>query len=461
MKKTNKFLLIALIVLTLSMSTVLVGCPKSPEPTIWKVTFNYNYTGAPAAAVVDVKDGETVAVPTPAPERGAGYTFKGWFTDSACTAAFVFTTAITADRTLYAGWINPNATVWKVTFNLAYAGAPPVTVVNVEDGETVAAPSPAPERGAGYTFKGWFTTAAAATAFVFSTPITADIALYAGWESDVAPWKVTFNYNYTGAPDPNIVDVVDGATVPRPAVPARPAQGGNEYDFTGWFTTAAGGTVFNFTTPIKADTTLYAGWKLAEIFEPDPEIAQINFASSVTALEGTWKLGKVYTNTGAGTGDGRSISNAVADAITLEIELQLNPWKLVDGIAYIHNQVYDVNGVMTFGLPAINAELAEDDIESYDGLASWEDFSLGEVAPEDEFYKQPGPAIIKFGSDIRYYGLFLDLVAGVSVDINTYKSDLIIGMNSDGQLLLGYSDKSIEYPGVKANWNYCLIFDKA
>lgn len=85
---------------------------------------------------------------------------------------------------------------------------------------------------------------------------------------------------------------------------------------------------------------------------------------------------------------------------------------------------------------------------------------MGEVSAEDEFYKQPGPSIMKFGPDVRYYGLFLDQVAGVSADIKTLQNELIIGMNNAGQLLLGYSEQAIEFPEVTGNWTYCLIFEK-
>jgi len=278
--------------------------------------------------------------------------------------------------------------------------------------------------------------------FVMSTVLSA-------CDNDVTTttWKVTFNYNYTGAPSATVVEVNDGETVDRPAAPTRP-----EYDFKGWCIDSDCTTPFDFTTPITADITLYAKWELTPVFVPDPEITRLDFESSVTALEGTWKVVQVYAN--------GSVSDAVADAITLSITAELDPYELVDGEAYIHNQVYNLHGVMTFGLPAINEILDAEEIPPYRGLAWWEDFSLGEVVEEGGFYKQPGPAIMKFGADMRDFGLFLDLVAGISTDIQTNNSDLIIGMNKDGQLLLGYSTAPIQFPEVNGNWSYCLIFDK-
>lgn len=47
--------------------------------------------------------GSTVA--KPADPTREGYTFAGWFSDAACTKAYDFATAVTADMTLYAKWV--------------------------------------------------------------------------------------------------------------------------------------------------------------------------------------------------------------------------------------------------------------------------------------------------------------------------------------------------------------------
>ena len=177
----------------------------------------------------------------------------------------------------------------------------------------------------------------------------------------------------------------------------------------------------------------------------------IDFTSEVTALEGEWKLAKVFV-------DGET-ADAAAGAMTLKITLDLDPYELVDGAAYIHNQLYNLTGILTFGVDSIVAELEADDISSYKGSASWEDFSMGKVMPDGEWYEQPGPTLMSF-KDIDDYGLYLDEIAGVGGDVDTTNKRLIIGMNSDGQLLLGYSSEHIERPGTSGEWEYLLIFDK-
>ena len=67
----------------------------------YTVTFNANgYGTAPAAQTVT--SGSKATKPTD--PTASGYTFGGWYTDSACTKAYSFDTAVTANITLYAKW---------------------------------------------------------------------------------------------------------------------------------------------------------------------------------------------------------------------------------------------------------------------------------------------------------------------------------------------------------------------
>lgn len=190
-----------------------------------------------------------------------------------------------------------------------------------------------------------------------------------------------------------------------------------------------------------------------EVVLPAPEgPTGLDYASEVTAFEGDWTLTKVYID--------EDEYDAVADAMTFKIKLELDPSELVDGPAYIHNQVYNMSAFLTFGVQDVVDELEADDVESYKGTTSWEDFPQGKVVEEGQFYKQPGPATMRF-KDIDDYGLFLDKVAGITDDIDTTNKNLIIGFNGEGQLLLGYSEVHLERPGNTGAWEYCLVFDKA
>ena len=177
----------------------------------------------------------------------------------------------------------------------------------------------------------------------------------------------------------------------------------------------------------------------------------INHSSAPEALGGSWNLSQVYV--------GDTAYQAVANALTLVIKMEEDPSELVDGPAYIHNRVWNLSSSLTFGLDAINSQLADDDIEYYKGSTSWEDWAQGEVVGEGGWYKQPGGTRMQF-RDIDDYGLFLDLIAGIEDDIDTTNKKLILGMNKAGQLLLGYSEESLQIPGTTGTWEYVLVFDK-
>ena len=214
----------------------------------WTVTFMDGSTQYDQAVVAD---GQTVAVPTaPAKE---GYTFTGWYKDAACQNAYEFSTPVTDNLTLYAGWEKNEEpiTEWAVTFmdgNTQYAQ----TVVT--DGQTVAVPTaPAKE---GYTFTGWYTDEACTTAYDFNTPIKEDLTLYAGWEKNeepIAKWTVTFMSNGTTY---KTLTVENDQSVSKPSNPTRPG-----YTFTGWYQDNACTIPYRFDTAVTSNLTLYAGWK--------------------------------------------------------------------------------------------------------------------------------------------------------------------------------------------------------
>jgi M6 family metalloprotease-like protein/uncharacterized repeat protein (TIGR02543 family) len=215
---------------------------KVNSGVIHAVTFNSN--GGSAVGSQSVPDGSSAI--QPAPPTMTGYTFGGWFSDEALTTAFVFTTPITADIALYAKWtINSYA----VTFNSNGGSVVPVQIVNYNAMATI----PTPPTKTGYTFGGWFSDAALTTAFVLTTPITAETTLHAKWT--INNYTVTFNSN-GGSLVPS-QSVAYNASV---ATPIAPTETG--YTFIGWFSDTALTVAFVYTTPITVDITLYAKWTI-------------------------------------------------------------------------------------------------------------------------------------------------------------------------------------------------------
>lgn len=165
-----------------------------------KVTFDLNYPDSPNNSVIQVNKGALVQEPSTEPLR-SGYEFKGWYIDETCTFAYDFSLAVNADMTLYASWLDETKTYFSVSFNLNYTNAPTPGKQTVEDGTTVSLPvtpirndeylnwhSDLQEKDfeynyAAYNFKGWYTDTAFTTEYVFSTPVTQALELFARWEA--------------------------------------------------------------------------------------------------------------------------------------------------------------------------------------------------------------------------------------------------------------------------------------
>lgn len=131
-----------------------------------------------------------------APTR-EGYLFKAWHVGSVDGAVFDFDTAITADTTLVAEWVEPVT----VTFSLGEGveGTAP-TAQKVLPGGTATAPK-APTR-TGYVFKAWHLAAVDGEVFDFTTAVNSDITLVAEWEVKVMGALL---YDYAGEGSGNSV----------------------------------------------------------------------------------------------------------------------------------------------------------------------------------------------------------------------------------------------------------------
>jgi len=159
----------------------------------------------------------------------------------------------------------PGTEYWTVTFNVN-GGDGQNTTAQVVKGETATKPTTDPVR-VGYDFINWFESATAdvdtAGAFDFSTPITSNKTLYAGWKQDTQNtyWTVTFNLNGGGTTFTR--QALDGGKVTRPADPTHTSS---LYTFVDWFESDDADPdtdePFDFDTLISAAKTLYAIWEL-------------------------------------------------------------------------------------------------------------------------------------------------------------------------------------------------------
>lgn len=87
------------------------------------------------------------------------------------------------------------------------------------------------------------------------------------WQGYVSAPGLTLDFDLGGhgSAIADITVIPSSAAPANLAPPATPAATG--YVFQGWFTAATGGTAFDFTAPLRTDTTAFARWA------PDPALA--------------------------------------------------------------------------------------------------------------------------------------------------------------------------------------------
>ncbi|MBQ6781071.1 MAG: SUMF1/EgtB/PvdO family nonheme iron enzyme [Treponema sp.] len=151
------------------------GTTQAPAAT-GSCTVTFETNGGSAVTAQTVESGKTASEPT-APTKD-GFTFGGWYTDSALTGVFSFSTAITSNTTLYAKWISAAVPTFEVTFETN--GGSAVTKQVVASGGVAVLPSASPTK-TGSEFIGWYADSGFSIKYNFTTPITADTTVYARW----------------------------------------------------------------------------------------------------------------------------------------------------------------------------------------------------------------------------------------------------------------------------------------
>ncbi len=219
--------------------------------TSYTITFDKN-DGTGTYTTQSVTSGGTATKPTD-PTR-SDYTFGGWYTEAACTNAYDFSTAVTADKTLYAKWTsNGGSTTYTITFD-KNDGTGTYTTQSVTSGGTASRPTD-PTRS-GYTFGGWYTEAGCTNVYDFTTPVTASKTLYAKWTPGGGStyYTVSFDMN-NGTGIYTTQSVAAGGTATRPTNPSR-----SGYTFGGWYMESGCTTAYTFGSTVNSSFTLYAKW---------------------------------------------------------------------------------------------------------------------------------------------------------------------------------------------------------
>lgn len=211
---------------------------KAKWLTVYTITYDVNGGTMPTNYVTEYTE-KDLPLTLPIPTR-EGYTFEGW--NDGTNTVKTITAADIGNKTYKAVWTLITKPTFTVTFDTDGGSiVPPQTV---ETGKTVS--RPADPTKIGHTFDDWYTESG--DKFDFTTPVTANITLYAKWT--VNTYTVTFDSNGGSAVEAKIVDY--NTTVPEPTTTWE------GHIFNGWYTVS--GDKFDFTTPITGDITLRAEW---------------------------------------------------------------------------------------------------------------------------------------------------------------------------------------------------------
>lgn len=191
---------------------------------------------------------------------------------------------------------NNQTTYYTVTFN-TNGGSTVAAQKVAKDGKATLPTDPTKD---GFIFGGWCTDEALQNVFDFNTAITADITLYAAWDSATNVTTAKFYWNYDGAPDNGVFATktfADGSRIADPGTPAR--QG---YYFGGWYT-EDGSESYSAMKKYTGNQEFFAKWQQIYVFEAEKTqlTGLTDDIDKGLATEGGAKLGFNFSGSANGT----------------------------------------------------------------------------------------------------------------------------------------------------------------
>lgn len=207
-------------------------------------------------ATFDPDNGESISTQTidrggkftePAAPSKENYTFAGWYNGDEKFDFDADTTNAPNVLELVAKWKKSKYTVKFVSDHGSFKDQ------TIEHGETIKPDKLTIPEVEGYTFDGWYTTNDThSTKFDFTQPITSNTTVYAKWTAK--DYEVSFVTEHGNAPTSQNVPYNGTAKDPGKLT----AEG---YTFDGWYADENRTIEFDFTQPIKSNTTVYARWE--------------------------------------------------------------------------------------------------------------------------------------------------------------------------------------------------------
>jgi len=252
--------------------------------TTYTVIFNANGGSGTAPNAQTVAAGSVITLPGGSDLLMSGYTFGGWNTspngtETNYSAGSSYT--VTGNITLYAKW---NVALYTVTFNANGGSGTAPVAQTVAAGSGIILPGDSGLSKSGYAFGGWNTNTSGTgdnhSAGSYFTP-PGNIELYARWVI-VPPNSFTVSFNSNGGDSVGMQIITSGGTASRPTNPTRAC-----YGFDDWYSNEGLTYLYNFSTPVSGNITLYAKWSpntagitldVKQITEGAPVIAAITIS---------------------------------------------------------------------------------------------------------------------------------------------------------------------------------------
>ncbi|MCR2822931.1 InlB B-repeat-containing protein [Lederbergia panacisoli] len=223
-----------------------------PQIQYYHVTYDANgaTSGSVPADGINYKSGDFVTVEDNIGNLAkAGFIFVGWNTKSDGSG----TAYPPANRlevgaeniTLYAQWAIQN---YKVEFKY---------FDDVKEDEFVKhnqkVNKPIDPQRTGYQFDGWYSDTEFTTPYDFDTKVTSDFTIYAKWIIN------QYNVNFVSDGGSAVADasVNYGDNVVSPKSPSKVG-----YTFEGWYSDSSLTTLYDFSTQVISNVTLYAKWTI-------------------------------------------------------------------------------------------------------------------------------------------------------------------------------------------------------
>jgi uncharacterized repeat protein (TIGR02543 family) len=219
------------------------GCDNPSNP---KIQYTITFDSHGGSETADITRDEGTEVQKPADPVWAGQKFLGWFSSAEGGTEYEWPHVLKADITMHARW--RALFEYTITFD-SHRGS---TVDSITDYEDTAVPKPENPEREGYTFAGWFSSAEGGTEYEWPHTLTANVTMHALWQ-DISRYTIIFN-SHEGS-TVGMITEKEGTAVSKPGDPTR-----EHYTFAGWFSSAEGGTEYEWPHILTANVTMHARW---------------------------------------------------------------------------------------------------------------------------------------------------------------------------------------------------------